>query len=63
MAGSKRLAPEKDRAHASEGAMGGLKTSDIDDGKDAKSPNTNPRPGSRPAGQSTQMIVGADSRQ
>jgi len=56
--GLKRLAPEKS-AERIEGAMGGLKTS-IEDGKDARK-RYRSAPKFAPAGQSTQMIVGADS--
>lgn len=55
--GLKRLAPEKDGARI-EGAMGRLK-SDMDDGKDARKKYKH-APRFAPAGQSTQMIVGAD---
>jgi putative DNA modification/repair radical SAM protein len=58
VAGLKRLAPEKDALNI-EGAMKGMKTS-IDDGKDAKK-RFKSAPSFAPAGQSTQMIVGADS--
>ena len=56
--GLKRLAPEKDGARI-EGAMAGLKTS-IEEGKDA-SHRFKSAPRYAPAGQSTQMIVGADA--
>ena len=56
-AGLKRLAPEKDGKQI-EGAMGGLKAA-IEDGKDAKK-RFKSAPTYAPAGQSTQMIVGAD---
>jgi putative DNA modification/repair radical SAM protein len=55
--GLKRLAPEKDGKQI-EGAMSGLRTA-IEDGKDAKKRFTS-APTYAPAGQSTQMIVGAD---
>jgi putative DNA modification/repair radical SAM protein len=55
--GLKRLAPEKDNGRI-EGAMGGMKTA-IEDGKDAKA-RFKSAPRYAPAGQSTQMIVGAD---
>ncbi len=55
--GLKRLAPEKDGARI-EGAMGRLKA-DMDDGKDARKKYKH-APRFAPAGQSTQMIVGAD---
>ena len=55
--GLKRLAPEKDGKQI-EGAMGGLKSA-IEDGKDAKK-RFKFAPTYAPAGQSTQMIVGAD---
>jgi putative DNA modification/repair radical SAM protein len=56
--GLKRLAPEKSAVRI-RGAMGGLRHA-IDDGKDAtKRYKSAPR--FAPAGQSTQMIVGADS--
>jgi putative DNA modification/repair radical SAM protein len=55
--GLKRLAPEKDGKQI-EGAMGGLKNA-IEDGKDAKK-RFKSAPTYAPAGQSTQMIVGAD---
>jgi putative DNA modification/repair radical SAM protein len=55
--GLKRLAPEKDGARI-EGAMGGVKTA-IEDRKDAKA-RFKSAPNFAPAGQSTQMIVGAD---
>jgi putative DNA modification/repair radical SAM protein len=56
--GLKRLAPEKDGARI-EGAMKDMKAS-IDDGRDA-SKRYKSAPAFAPAGQSTQMIVGADS--
>ena len=56
-AGLTRLAPEKD-ARGIEGAMKGIKTA-IEDGKDAKK-RYKSAPSFAPAGQSTQMIVGAD---
>jgi putative DNA modification/repair radical SAM protein len=56
--GLKRLAPEKDGARI-EGAMKGMKSA-IDEGKDAKQ-RFKSAPNFAPAGQSTQMIVGADS--
>jgi len=56
--GLARLAPEKSGTRI-RGAMGGLKTA-IDDGKDAKK-RYRSAPKFAPAGQSTQMIVGADS--
>jgi putative DNA modification/repair radical SAM protein len=55
--GLKRLAPEKDGKQI-EGAMSGLRTA-IEDGKDAKK-RFKSAPTYAPAGQSTQMIVGAD---
>ncbi|QPQ54259.1 putative DNA modification/repair radical SAM protein [Allosphingosinicella flava] len=55
--GLKRLAPEKDGARI-EGAMTGMKAA-IADGKDAKA-RYKSAPSFAPAGQSTQMIVGAD---
>lgn len=55
--GLKRLAPEKDGARI-EGAMGRLRA-DMDDGKDARAKYKH-APRFAPAGQSTQMIVGAD---
>jgi putative DNA modification/repair radical SAM protein len=57
-AGLQRLAPEKSEARI-EGAMGGLKE-EIADSKDAKKKYKSP-PNFAPAGQSTQMIVGADA--
>ena len=57
-AGLTRLAPEKDAGRI-RGAMGGLKTA-IDDNKDARK-HYRSAPKFAPAGQSTQMIVGADS--
>ncbi|MBA4307284.1 MAG: putative DNA modification/repair radical SAM protein [Sphingopyxis sp.] len=56
--GLNRLAPEKSEERI-EGAMGGLKTS-ILDGRDAKKKYRS-APNFAPAGQSTQMIVGADA--
>jgi putative DNA modification/repair radical SAM protein len=56
--GLKRLAPEKDGARI-EGAMKGMKAA-IADGQDAKK-RFKSAPAFAPAGQSTQMIVGADS--
>ncbi len=56
--GLKRLAPEKDAARI-EGAMRGMKST-IVDGEDA-SKRFKSAPAFAPAGQSTQMIVGADS--
>ena len=56
--GLKRLAPEKSGARIA-GAMGNLRTS-IDDGVDARK-HYRSAPRFAPAGQSTQMIVGADS--
>jgi putative DNA modification/repair radical SAM protein len=56
--GLKRLAPEKDGARI-EGAMKGMKSS-IDEGADSKK-RFKSAPNFAPAGQSTQMIVGADS--
>jgi putative DNA modification/repair radical SAM protein len=56
--GLKRLAPEKDGARI-EGAMQGMKTA-IDEGVDSKK-RFESAPSFAPAGQSTQMIVGADS--
>ena len=56
--GLKKLAPEKDNGRI-EGAMGGLKTA-IAEGKDA-SRRFRSAPRYAPAGQSTQMIVGADA--
>jgi putative DNA modification/repair radical SAM protein len=56
--GLKRLAPEKDAGRI-EGAMQGLKTA-IEEGADA-SKRFKSAPVFAPAGQSTQMIVGADS--
>jgi putative DNA modification/repair radical SAM protein len=55
--GLKRLAPEKDGARI-EGAMGGMKAA-IEEGRDA-SKRFKSAPTFAPAGQSTQMIVGAD---
>jgi putative DNA modification/repair radical SAM protein len=57
-AGLARLAPEKDAARI-EGAMQALKT-DIADGADATT-RYRSAPNFAPAGQSTQMIVGADA--
>ena len=57
-AGLKRLAPEKS-GDTIRGAMAGMKTA-IDDGTDAKR-RYKSAPGFAPAGQSTQMIVGADA--
>ena len=56
--GLKRLAPEKSSARI-EGAMGGLRSA-IEDGTDARR-RYRSAPAFAPAGQSTQMIVGADS--
>jgi putative DNA modification/repair radical SAM protein len=56
--GLKRLAPEKS-APRIESAMAGLKH-EIDDAKDARA-RYRSAPGFAPAGQSTQMIVGADA--
>jgi putative DNA modification/repair radical SAM protein len=56
--GLKRLAPEKDGARI-EGAMKGMRAA-IDEGQDAKK-RFKSAPTYAPAGQSTQMIVGADS--
>jgi putative DNA modification/repair radical SAM protein len=56
--GLKRLAPEKDGSRI-ESAMGGMKEA-IAEGKDAKK-RFRSAPNFAPAGQSTQMIVGADS--
>jgi len=56
--GLKRLAPEKDGARIAT-AMSGMKSA-IEDGKDAKK-RYKSAPSFAPAGQSTQMIVGADS--
>ena len=56
--GLKRLAPEKDGARI-EGAMGDLKTAIVDT-KDARRKYKS-APRFAPAGQSTQMIVGADA--
>ena len=56
--GLKRLAPEKDEARI-EGAMAGVKA-DIVDTRDAKK-RYKSAPRFAPAGQSTQMIVGADA--
>jgi len=58
VAGLTRLAPEKSATRI-EGAMAGLRSS-IEDGRDAKKKYRS-APGFAPAGQSTQMIVGADS--
>lgn len=57
-AGLQKLAPEKSEERI-EGAMGGLKES-ILDGRDAKKKYKS-APNFAPAGQSTQMIVGADA--
>jgi putative DNA modification/repair radical SAM protein len=56
--GLKRLAPEKDATRI-EGAMAGLRTA-IEDGADARRRYVH-APRFAPAGQSTQMIVGADA--
>jgi putative DNA modification/repair radical SAM protein len=56
--GLERLAPEKDGARI-EGAMAGMKAA-IEDGSDARR-RYRSAPAFAPAGQSTQMIVGADS--
>jgi putative DNA modification/repair radical SAM protein len=56
--GLKRLAPEKDGARI-EGAMKGMKGA-IEEGQDSKK-RFKSAPAFAPAGQSTQMIVGADS--
>jgi putative DNA modification/repair radical SAM protein len=56
--GLKRLAPQKDGARI-ESAMAGVKAA-IDDGADARR-RYKSAPAFAPAGQSTQMIVGADS--
>ncbi|WP_375380524.1 putative DNA modification/repair radical SAM protein [uncultured Sphingomonas sp.] len=56
--GLKRLAPEKDGARI-EGAMGDLKTAIVDTADARKRYKSAPR--FAPAGQSTQMIVGADA--
>ncbi len=58
VAGLKRLAPEKDNDRI-EGAMGGIKDS-LADNKDARK-HYKSAPRFAPAGQSTQMIVGADA--
>jgi putative DNA modification/repair radical SAM protein len=58
VAGLKALAPEKDGGRI-EGAMAGMKSA-IAEGKDAKR-RFRSAPDFAPAGQSTQMIVGADS--
>ncbi|NML04201.1 putative DNA modification/repair radical SAM protein [Sphingomonas sp. G-3-2-10] len=58
VAGLARLAPEKDSTRI-EGAMGALKSS-IEDGRDAVK-RYRSAPSFAPAGQSTQMIVGADA--
>jgi predicted DNA-binding helix-hairpin-helix protein len=58
VAGLTRLAPEKSATRI-EGAMGALRHS-IEDGQDAKR-RYRSAPGFAPAGQSTQMIVGADA--
>jgi putative DNA modification/repair radical SAM protein len=57
-AGLKTLAPEKDGRRI-EGAMGGMKSA-IEEGGDAKK-RFKSAPSFAPAGQSTQMIVGADA--
>ncbi|MFZ5704506.1 MAG: putative DNA modification/repair radical SAM protein [Pseudomonadota bacterium] len=57
-AGLERLAPEKSASRI-QGAMAGMKTA-IEDGKDA-SRRYRSAPKFAPAGQSTQMIVGADA--
>jgi putative DNA modification/repair radical SAM protein len=56
--GLKALAPEKDGARI-EGAMSGMRSA-IEEGKDAKK-RFKSAPSFAPAGQSTQMIVGADA--
>ncbi|WP_375250964.1 putative DNA modification/repair radical SAM protein [Sphingomonas sp.] len=56
--GLKRLAPEKDNARI-EGAMADMKTAIVDTGDARKRYKSAPR--FAPAGQSTQMIVGADA--
>ena len=56
--GLKRLAPEKDGARI-EGAMGGLKEAILDTADASKKYKSAPK--FAPAGQSTQMIVGADA--
>ena len=58
VAGLQRLAPEKSAARI-EGAMGALRHG-IEDGRDAHK-RYKTAPGFAPAGQSTQMIVGADA--
>jgi putative DNA modification/repair radical SAM protein len=58
VAGLKRLAPEKSEARI-EGAMKGMKTAILDTGDAKKRYKSAPR--FAPAGQSTQMIVGADA--
>jgi putative DNA modification/repair radical SAM protein len=58
VSGLKRLAPEKDNGRI-EGAMEGLKSSIVDT-RDAKK-HYKSAPAFAPAGQSTQMIVGADA--
>ncbi|MDH7640699.1 putative DNA modification/repair radical SAM protein [Sphingomonas oryzagri] len=58
VAGLERLAPEKSATRI-EGAMGALRHG-IEDGRDAKK-RYRAAPGFAPAGQSTQMIVGADA--
>jgi putative DNA modification/repair radical SAM protein len=58
VAGLERLAPEKSATRI-EGAMGALRHG-IEDGRDAKK-RYKAAPGFAPAGQSTQMIVGADA--
>ena len=57
-AGLRRLAPEKDAGRI-EGAMGDLKAAIVDTGDARKKYKSAPR--FAPAGQSTQMIVGADA--
>ena len=56
--GLARLAPEKSASRI-EGAMGGVRSA-IEDGRDARR-RYRSAPGFAPAGQSTQMIVGADA--
>ena len=58
VSGLKRLAPEKDNDRI-EGAMSGMKTAMLDAGDAKKRYKSAPR--FAPAGQSTQMIVGADA--
>jgi putative DNA modification/repair radical SAM protein len=58
VSGLKRLAPEKDNDRI-EGAMGGMKTAMLDAGDATRRYKSAPR--FAPAGQSTQMIVGADA--